>query len=371
MTTVNVIEAGAITPLGTSWKSTHRALLDGAVAPEPETVHGTETCLSRVQQSFSSDAPRFDHLARAALSDLLTECALPEGTNPPLVASTSKGGLGTRSTDGVVGLSNPGIWAGQLGEHLPSEPGRVSCPNTACATGLTALIQGARWIADDRVDHAIVVATESCFFPLLLAGYSNLGVFCDENGMRPFHPDRSGFALGEAAVAVLLANERFTQKYNLESQGSILGWGETCDAHHITKMEEDGGEILRAIELALGESNLTKDDVDLLHAHLTTTTTNDQTERKILESWPAGACLQGIKPALGHTIGAAGLLEVAASLNTLSNNQPFPMPTLRAEDLPEHVLHPNALDTRTFQHGVSWNMGFGGHNAAVVLEGTN
>ncbi len=342
----------------------------GETAPQKETVHQQETCLSRVNKTFADEVPRFDYLAREALHDLLDTCKLPDDSNPALVASTSKGGLGIKTEDEIAGFNHAGTWAGQFGRHLPSEPSRVSSPNTACATGLTALIEGARWIADGRVDHVIVVASESCFYPLLLAGYSNLGVLCDENGMRPFHPDRSGFSLGEAAGAMLLASDTFTRDHDLSPSGSILGWGETCDAHHITKMDEDGTEVRRAIELALEQSNLAKEQVDVLHAHLTTTETNDTAEKKILKQWPEGPVLQGIKPALGHTIGAAGLLEVAASIRTLETNQPFPMPTLRTGDLPSGSLDPSRNGEQKLRFGVSWNMGFGGHNAAVALTET-
>lgn len=363
---VNVSGIGAITPLGNSWDKTVKSLNNEQSAPEPEEIHGTKTQISRVDKSFPSNKPRFHQLSLESIQDLKDNFSIKNEEPLGLVATSSKGGITSSDSELLHSTLNPAVSAVEIAENF-KKVDRVSTPNTACATGLTALIQGARWIEDGRLDQVIVVSSESCFTPFMMAGYNNLGVFCDESGMRPFHPDRSGFALGEGACTVYLTSSEFSKKHNLESLGTVEGWGETSDAHHITSMDEAKSQIDRAIEIALNKSPFTKKNLGLAHAHLTTTQTNDSTEKNIFDDWPGKILLQGIKPAVGHTIGAAGLLEFSATVHAVSNNDPLPIPSLSAEHKPVKTILPENHSSRMISSGVTWNMGFGGHNAAVVI----
>lgn len=368
MTSVRIVGMGACTPLGTSWSRTRKSLLAGETAPERETIHDQLTQTSRVDESFEGNRPRFVELARRSLEDLSTNPLRTEGPPIGLVASTSKGGFGQADRSIVTGPQNPGLWAGELIEEPIRKIRKIGSPNTACATGVTALIQGTRWILDRDVKEVVVVASESCFHPLLLAGYQQLGVFCDQNGMRPFHPERSGFALGEAAAAVHLADESYAHNRGLNSLATIEGWGETADAHHMTQMDPEARAIRHALNRALEQADREPKNVDLLHAHLTTTETNDATEYNFLQDWPGQPILQAVKPSLGHTIGAAGLLEAIATVDVLQNGKVFPIPRVRPKDVPRSVNLPDRPDTIDAQSGLTWNMGFGGHNAALVLQ---
>ncbi len=370
MTNVRVVGLGACTPLGTSWADTRKALLSGETAPERETVHNQLTRLSRIKICFDEDRPRFAHLAHRALEDLSTNPLQEEEPPAGLVACTSKGGFGEAQPTIISGSENPGLWASEVADRANRRIRKIGSPNTACATGLTALIQGTRWILDRDVREVLVVASESCFHPLLLAGYQQLGVFCDKNGMRPFHPERSGFALGEAAAAVHLAEGSHAKSRGLTSLATIEGWGETADAHHMTQMDPEARAIQWALRQALDQSNQEPSDVDVLHAHLTTTETNDATELNLLKDWPGKPILQAVKPSLGHTIGAAGLLEAIATIDVLHNDEYFPMPRVRSEDVPKSVILPDRSSRKDSRTGLTWNMGFGGHNAALAIRST-
>lgn len=357
---------GTCTPLGNDWPTTRDNLLEGRVGYEPEKLNGELTSMGRVDGlPDKGDGPRYHRLALKALDDLERSTNPPEDEPLGIVATSSKGGLGQPTPETVTGPENPGVWSGKIARKFPNTK-YVATPNTACATGLSALIQGARWLADGSLNHAVILTSESCFYPLLLAGYQNLNVLCDDDGMRPFHPDRSGFALSEGAAALYLTTESFSKQRELPNRGEILGWGETCDAHHMTSMKTDGSEVSRAINLSLQRAGLNREHIDLLHAHLTTTETNDAMEGKLLESWHEQAVLQGIKPSLGHTIGAAGLLEVIATVSSLESGRLFPLPTTSEAHLPNPDLHPEN-QSRSMDTGLSWNMGFGGHNAATVI----
>lgn len=361
---VGVVGMDAVTSLGTSWAETKRRLRDGDTGPEPETVHGQPTRVGRVDTPppENDSTPRYHQLARMALVNLIERWETFPDRPLGLVAATSKGGLGKFDVSSVMDLHNPGIWAGQLSTAFP-EVARVSSPNTACATGLTALIQASRWIAHGEIDHALVVTAESCFEPLLLGGYRNMKALCDERGMKPFHPERDGFALSEGAAVMYLWGDQLIESHPSQVSGYVTGWGETNDAHHITNLHPEGRGLNHAIDRCLETRSITRDEVDLLHAHLTTTPSNDDVEKQIINEWPGEPSLQGIKPALGHSIGASGLIEAIATVDVIDGEAPFPLSNCREKDRPV-----TGTRSEQFQRGLTWNMGFGGHNAVALIE---
>ncbi len=364
---VALVGLGGCTSLGTSWASTRENLWRGKVGTTAIELFDLATRIGRVPIEPSNQVPRFHQLSVVALQDLLE--SIPDLPGDPLgvVAATSKGELGSFTERSISGLGNPGVWADRIASCFPRVR-HISGPNAACATGLSALISAARWIADGEVSHAVVVASESSFHPLLLAGYRNLDVLCGARGMRPFHPDRDGFALAEGAAAVYLVHPERISDLEPQPVGWIRGWAETCDAHHMTRVDADGGGLNRALKQAVERAGLLPDQINLLHAHLTTTPANDELERSILERWPPDPLLQGVKPALGHTLGAAGLIEAMATLETLRRDRPFPLATARTDHLPDGLATPEKTPPPNARFGLTWNMGFGGHNAAVVLE---
>jgi 3-oxoacyl-(acyl-carrier-protein) synthase len=363
---VAVVDFEAVTSLGLDWSSTRGALMEGKDGTESETIHDQSTRVGRVDMETEDNprVPRYHRLARRCLVTMIERWDPFPDRSLGLVAATSTGGLGTVDVRSVVSLHNPGIWAGQLSKAFPSVK-RVSAPNSACATGPTALIQASRWIRHGEVDQAIVVGAESCFNPLLTAGYRNMKALCGKSGMRPFHPDRDGFALSEGAAAVYLWGGDLIDEAPDRVKGHVRGWGETSDAHHITNLHPEGRGLNHAIDRTLDQADLERADVDLCHAHLTTTADNDRVEYDILDQWPGEPCLQGVKPALGHTIGAAGLLEAIATLDVLRNGEPFPIVNGSKKHFPVPVEVRNSL-----RRGLTWNMGFGGHNAALLIEST-
>lgn len=191
-----------------------------------------------------------------------------------------------------------------------------------------------------------------------------MNALCDEDGMRPFDPNRTGFALSEGAAMVHLWGDRLINENPDRVLGYVTSWGESNDAHHITDMEAEGRGLNDAIQTSLADVAPSRTDVDLLHAHLTTTEANDQVEEKIITGWPSFPLLQGIKPALGHTIGGAGLIEAIATVDVLNGTPPFPIANI--DDRFQQYRNPEADD---YEFGLTWNMGFGGHNACVLLQG--
>ena len=247
--------------------------------------------------------------------------------------------------------------------------------STACASGLHALIRGAMLLGEG-VDRVLVVAAESSLHPLFLGSFTRLGVLAPpEIGCRPFDVNRRGFLVSEAAAAVCL--ERRTGGIQIERFAML------ADATHLTRGDETGRMLRRLLSTAIGSRPL-----DLIHAHGTGTKANDETELTAIQSalaadfppHPLLNCstapllsrqqpiLYSHKGALGHTLGAAGLISVVLNCQchthacipgNVRTSEPLPMPGLRFS---QSILE------RRISRSVVIASGFGGAGAAVTLN---
>jgi len=361
---VGIVAMEAVTSLGLSWNHTRSQLLEGTTGLERDTINDRETLVGKAPLSSSNRTriPRYHQLASHALVNLLES----EEELPPqplgIVAASSKGGMGTLDVRDVVNLHNPGIWSATIASCFPQKT-ITSSPTTACATGLTSLIQGARWIRHGELDHVVVIVSESSFLPLLVGGYQNMNALCGRNGMRPFSPKRDGFALAEGAGVMYLQAQTLISDRDEPAIGYVEGWGETNDARHMTGMDRDGRGLRAAVQHALNDAETSLKSMDFVHCHLTTTEQNDDVERRILNEYGAQIWMQGIKPALGHSVGAAGLIEAISTLDVLHHDEAFPI-----VNCPENRLPASSDGSLENRRAITWNMGFGGHNAAVILS---
>ena len=241
--------------------------------------------------------------------------------------------------------------------------------STACASGATALGVGADLLRADRADVVIAGGFDGlCRF--VMRGFDALRSLTRER-VRPFDRRRSGLLLGEGAALVLMARDRDASGPRL---GRLLGHASTSDGAHIAAPHPDGRGLVAAIAGALGQAGLAGRDVDFVSAHGTGTTLNDRIETAALKQAlgpRAGEIpVNSIKGALGHTMGAAATVEAIMCL--LASREGIVPPTLGYEqadpacDLDYVPLAARRLRTRV---SVSTSLGFGGCNAALVLEG--
>ncbi|MCB2185883.1 MAG: beta-ketoacyl-[acyl-carrier-protein] synthase family protein [Deltaproteobacteria bacterium] len=292
---------------------------------------------------------------------------LPPETPVGLVLATTKGEIASLLALMAGKHTNlhhlPGRLARDLAQDLELK-GAVLAVSNACASGLTALATAARLIISGRESAMLVVGVDT-LSRFILEGFGALKAL-DPNPCRPFDHARRGLTLGEGAGAVLLAAPGLGS-----AAARLTGWASTNDANHLTGPARDGEGLRRAMARALAKAGLVPNDVDYINAHGTGTPYNDEMETQALhalfgaESPPVNS----LKSYLGHTLGAAGVIETVFCVQALGEGVvPASLGYLNhGVSLPLMVAREN-LDLPGMQRVLTVKSGFGGVNAALVLE---
>jgi 3-oxoacyl-(acyl-carrier-protein) synthase len=267
-----------------------------------------------------------------------------------------------------------------LAEDLASEfgaRGPVQCVSVACVSGLIAIQQGAKIIQRGEADAVFVVGVD-CLSEFVMVGFTALKAI-DPNGCRPFDNDRCGLSPGEAGAAILLVGQASclsNSKPQLDRQDAcptikIRGWGGSNDANHLTGPSRDGSGLAQAIRAALNSAKLSPQEIDYVNAHGTGTPYNDAMESMALQTVFGETCppFSGLKGMLGHTLGAAGVIETIACALAMQNNflPGTPRLNIAAEGVPKNLVRePRAVEK--LNHVLKLNTGFGGANGALILS---
>jgi 3-oxoacyl-[acyl-carrier-protein] synthase II len=243
--------------------------------------------------------------------------------------------------------------------------GPVQCVSIACISGLLALQQGALLIQEDKADVVLVVGVD-LLSEFVLSGFTTLKSL-EPDGCHPFDAQRKGLSLGEGAGAVALARRATLMAPALV----VTGWGSSNDANHLTGPSRDGSGLALAMNRALQKAGVTPEAIDFVHAHGTGTAYNDAMEGLALRSVFGGQVppFCSSKGLFGHTLGAAGLLETLVCLVAAQRQMLPGTPGLRVPDpaVPGSLLQ-RPRPAASLRHILKLNAGFGGTNAALVLE---
>jgi 3-oxoacyl-(acyl-carrier-protein) synthase len=250
--------------------------------------------------------------------------------------------------------------AAEFGAHGP-----VQCLSVACTSGNIALHQGAKWIQRGLVDAVFVVGVDH-LSEFVVAGFTSLKAI-DPAGSRPFDRDRCGLSPGEAGAAIVLMRSDLLPTPAI----TLRGWGSSNDANHMTGPSRDGSGLAQAINQALQSSGMRADEIDYINVHGTGTPYNDAMESMALRTIFGEACppVSGLKGMLGHTLGAAGVVETMACVLAMQNQFLPGTPRLShpAEGTPVSLVLTPQPATR-LRHVLKLNTGFGGLNSALVLR---
>lgn len=247
---------------------------------------------------------------------------------------------------------------------------------TACATSTNSIGEAYRNIKDGYSDAIVTGGCEGAISELTVSGFSVLGALSKSddknNACIPFDEDRSGFVMSEGAGILILEEYESAKKRNAKIYAEIVGYGNTSDAYHITSPREDADGAIRSIREAIGEHSL---DAEKLYynAHGTSTLLNDSCETKALkEVFKEDAyklSISSTKSMTGHMLGATGAVEVIASVIALTNG--FIPPTINTKktsmdcDL-DYTL--KKAKKKDIDYALSTSLGFGGHNASILLK---
>lgn len=245
---------------------------------------------------------------------------------------------------------------------------------TACATSASCIGEAYRAIKWGEADAIIAGGAEASILPLSVAGFTNMQALTQETDPKlaclPFDKRRAGFVMSEGAGVLVLENYDHAMARGADILGEIVGYGNTCDAFHMTAPHPDGDGIRRAMEKAL-EGIEYKNKI-YVNAHGTGTPLNDMTEIKAIASVfdRDEVIVSSTKSMTGHMLGAAGAVEAIACIQALKH-QIIP-PTVGLEQPDDGcVLDCTPLTARPLQFdtAISLSLGFGGHNVALVIKG--
>lgn len=248
---------------------------------------------------------------------------------------------------------------------------------TACATGSHSIGEAYRSIQYGDADVMIAGGCEASITPVGVAGFSALtALSVSENPRRasiPFDKERNGFVMGEGAGVVILEELSHAQKRNANIYAELVGYGATSDAYHITSPLETGEGAARAMEDAVREAGIAKEEVRYINAHGTSTHYNDLFEtRAIYKAFGSHAqelFVNSTKSMTGHLMGAAGAVEFIVCVKSIVEGYIHPTVGYQIEDenCDLNYVKETGIETE-LQYVLSNSLGFGGHNASLLVK---
>lgn len=251
---------------------------------------------------------------------------------------------------------------------------------TACATSTHAIGEAYRAIKHGYADAIIAGGAEAAVIPLGIAGFANAKALSRAEDPKyaslPFNRNRGGFVMAEGAAMLVLEEYEHAVARGANIIAEVCGYGNTCDAHHVTAPRPDGVTQSAAIRQALDEAGYTSDDVLYINAHGTGTALNDVSEtsafKLALGEDAYKAHISSIKGSTGHMLGAAGAAEAVAAVMALRDGMVPPTVNLDEAD-PECDLDytPNTPVEAPLTIAISDSLGFGGHNGCVAFRKYN
>jgi 3-oxoacyl-[acyl-carrier-protein] synthase II len=406
---VVVTGMGTINPLGHSVPETWEALVAGRSGIGPITqydasdhkvkiageVKGFDPA-ARLSHKEARRTDRFAQFVLVAADEALTDAGLTldpdqENDHVSVIVGSGIGGLGTlldnaavlreRGHARVSALMVPMLMAnagaGQVALRYGIH-GSALAVASACATGTDAIGQAMEMIRRGVAQVVVCGGGEASLLPLPMAGFANMGALSLRNGppqevCRPFDADRDGFVAAEGAAILLLESLTHARRRGARIRAEVVGYGSSCDAHHITAPDESGRGAIRAMTMALKSAGLRPEGIDYINAHGTSTPLNDAMETRAIHQVFGAAAPQipvnATKSMTGHLLGAAGALEAIVSVKTLETgtlhptiNYQTPDPACDLDYVPNQArqAHPHTALSNSF--------GFGGHNASLIFQ---
>ena len=248
---------------------------------------------------------------------------------------------------------------------------------TACATSTHAVGEAFHAIKNGYADAIITGGAEAAITPLAIAGFSSCMALSTRNDPNsssiPFDKRRDGFVMGEGAGILVLEEYEHAVARGAKIYAEVAGYGNTCDAHHVTAPDPEAAGAARCVEIALKEAGIIDDDTLYINAHGTSTPANDKTEtaafKRALGEKAYDTYISSTKSMTGHMLGATGAVEAIVAALAVKNGIVPPTIGLEEPD-PECDLNyvPNKAVEVPLTAAASTTFGFGGHNACIALK---
>ena len=407
---VVVTGLGVVSPIGNDVATTWQSLLEGRSGGAPI----TKFAASNFPVSFACELNGFDPLQfmerkEAKRADPYAQYAIAASVQAMRDAGLENGGdadpfrVGVIVGSGIGGLSSFEEQHDVYRERGPSKispffipmfiadiaAGLVSMrfgakgPNyatvSACSTSAHAIGDAFRLIKYGDADVIITGGAEATVTPMAIGGFANMGALSTRNdspqtASRPFDATRDGFVMGEGAAIVILEELEHARRRGARIYAEIAGYGATGDAFHLTGQPDEHEGLQRAMRRAMEDGGLRPQDVDYVNAHGTSTPLNDVNEAKAIARVFGDAAsrinVSSTKSATGHMLGAAGGVELIASVLAIRDQIVPPTINYHTPDpaCPPLNFTPNVAQRREIRACVSNSAGFGGHNVSLAVK---
>ena len=348
----------------------------------------------RIDKREARKMARFTQFAVAAAAEAMADAGIDmeqtDANRFATIISSGIGGLPTIEEEHAKGevkgfdkvspffvpMSIANIAAGQVAIRFGLK-GMCTSPVTACAGGTNAIGDAFHRIRDGYEDMAICGGTESCISPLGVGGFTSMKALnTTEDPARasiPFDAERGGFVIGEGAGMLVLEELGHAQARGAKIYAEVMGYGATCDAHHITAPAPNGEGGARSMALAIADAGIQPSDIGYINAHGTGTHLNDSGEtaaiKAVFGEHAYKLHVSSTKSMTGHLLGGAGGVEGVFTALALHDGYLPATIGLKVPD-PECDLDylPNQGLEEQVEYALSDSLGFGGHNACVVFK---
>lgn len=248
---------------------------------------------------------------------------------------------------------------------------------TACSSSTHSIGEAFRAIKHGYEEVVLAGGSEAAICPVGIAGFENMKALSnavDKNRASiPFDKERSGFVMGEGAGVIVLEELEHAKKRNAKIYAEVIGYGATSDAYHITSPAPEGEGGARAMKRAIADANIKPEQIDYINAHGTSTHLNDSTETMAIKTALGEASsrvkVSSTKGNTGHLLGAAGAVEAIISAKAIE--KAVVPPTINYQVMDEECdldIVPNEPVKQEINIVMSNSLGFGGHNASIILK---
>lgn len=403
---VVVTGLGAITPIGNSVEEFWNGVKEEKIGFGPITYFDTEEykCKLAAQvkdfdagQYMDKKAARrmelFCQYAVAAAGEAIKDAGLDmEKEDPYMVGCNVGSGIGSLQTmereydrlkekgPGRVGplmiplmISNMAAGNVSITYGLKGKSLNVV---TACATGTHSIGEAFRTIQYGDADVMVAGGTESSITPLGVSGFTALTALSDSTDPArcsiPFDKDRSGFVMGEGSAIVILEELEHAKARGARIYAEVIGYGCSSDAYHITSPVEDGSGAAKAMENAVNDGDVRKEDITYINAHGTSTHHNDLFETRAIKlafgEHAKNLKINSTKSMVGHLLGAAGALEFVTCVKEIEEGYIHRTVGLQETEGEMDLNYCKQSYSEEVPYALSNSLGFGGHNASILIK---
>ncbi len=407
MRRVVITGLGAITPVGNNVKDTWEAVKNGKCGIDKIThfdTEGRKVSLAGEVKNFNAEEivdkgelrklDMFTVFALAAAKEAMEDSALDmskeDAVRCGIVFSSGIGGLGTIQTECERGnekgfdrvsphfipMSITNMAAGHIAIKYGFH-GMCTCVVTACAGSTNAVGDAFRQVRDGYMDVCMAGGSEATITSFGIGGFASLRALSTatdpSRASIPFDKERNGFVMGEGAGALILEEYEHAVARGAKIYCEIAGYGATCDANHVTAPLEDGSMAAVCMQMALKDAGIAPEQVDNINAHGTSTHHNDKGETAAIKvaygEQAYKLCVSSTKSETGHLLGASGAVEAIITALAVQNDLVPPTANYQVPDEECDLdIVPNTARNTKVDYAMSNSLGFGGHNASIVLK---